>query len=173
MRSRLSAFPKREVERGAFSHCGFRPDRPAVRGNNPLHDTQADLFAFELRRSVQALERTEQLCRILHVEAGAIVAHEIGRLAVAFGAADLDPCAPGAGREFPGVPEQVFQRDFYQAGIALDHQGRRDRASVKPGKLVFIQRHDQIFLSCRMRRFNQHDPSRQTRPAVVATLPEV
>src|SRR5712691_12960151 len=65
-----------EVKRGAFAGFAFGPGTPAVAGDDAAHVGEADPAAFKFVRSVQPLEHPEQLVRILHVEAHAVVAHE-------------------------------------------------------------------------------------------------
>src|SRR5580698_9973427 len=65
-----------EEERAAFPCLGFGPDPAAVAAQDAVHDRQADAAALEFGRRMQPLERVEQLCRVLHVEPGAVVTHE-------------------------------------------------------------------------------------------------
>ena len=66
------------------------PHPPAMPGNDPLDDGEPDPGTWELG-AMETLEDAEELVDILHVEAGAVIADEIHRLAGAGGAADLDP----------------------------------------------------------------------------------
>ena len=64
---------------------------------------QADARARELRLGVQALEGIEELPNIGHLEARAVVAHEVRRLAIAVVRTELDPGRIAGAGEFPGV----------------------------------------------------------------------
>src|SRR5688500_17994525 len=94
--------------------------------DHALHRGQAYPGAAELLRAVQPLERTEQLVREAHVEAGAVVAHEeYAALAVAHGA-DLDPRMLDARRELPGIANQVVEHDAQQLRIGIGVQAIPD-----------------------------------------------
>src|SRR6185312_4088308 len=64
-------------ERRADVGSRFRPDLAPVAVDDALDDREPDAGAFELFRAVKALEDAEQLVRITHVEAGAVVTHII------------------------------------------------------------------------------------------------
>src|SRR5260221_102003 len=69
---------------------GIRLNVAAVTANNALDGREPDPGALEFLIRVQALEHAEELLGIRHVEAGAVVAHEIGAAPVAGNGADLD-----------------------------------------------------------------------------------
>jgi len=50
--------------------------------NDALDRGEPDAGSLELLGGVQALKHSEELARIGHVEAGAVVAHEIGNAAI-------------------------------------------------------------------------------------------
>src|SRR2546426_6278608 len=62
-----------EVEGCSPIDGSLGPDPAAVPGDDAPHRRETDAGALEFGRGVQALEHTEQLVRILHVEAGTVV----------------------------------------------------------------------------------------------------
>src|SRR5262245_32973146 len=71
----------REVEGRARPGRGLGPHAATMTVDHALDDGQADPGPGKLVHGVQALERTEELARVVHVEADAVVAHGIGRAA--------------------------------------------------------------------------------------------
>src|SRR5690606_4407799 len=83
---------KREAEGGAAPGFAVRLGAPTMARQHPAHAGQADAGAGEFAGRVQALEYAEQLAGVLHVEAGAVVAHlEFVRTVVGLAVAHLDP----------------------------------------------------------------------------------
>src|SRR5580765_1055777 len=78
-------FPQSEIERRPLVRLRFRPHAAAMAVHHALHDREADAGAFELLLVVQALEHAEELVRVLHVEADAVVLH-VDRLLAVLGA---------------------------------------------------------------------------------------
>ncbi len=96
--------------------------------HDALYRGEADAGALVLVRRMQALEGAEQLVGIAHVEAGAVVAHEEGRLLPVAQQADLDARLLGLGAELPRIADQVLQRRAQQArvGVGLHAVPHRD-----------------------------------------------
>src|SRR5260370_19472792 len=119
---------EREEEHRALAGRGIGPDAPAVPVHDALYRGEADAGALVLVRRMQALEGAEQLVGIAHVEAGAVVAHEEGRLLPVAQQADLDARLPGLGAELPRIADQVLQRRAQQArvGVGLHAVPHRD-----------------------------------------------
>src|SRR5262245_9937420 len=69
---------KAEAEGGAAAGLALGAHRAAVALHDALHDGEAHAVALELGFAVQALEHAEELAGMAHVEAGAVVAHEVG-----------------------------------------------------------------------------------------------
>src|SRR5690606_26913805 len=67
---------ERKAEHGPLPGDGIRPDASAVALEDPAGRSQTDAGTFEFVLPVQPLEQAEQLRRIPHVEADAVVAHE-------------------------------------------------------------------------------------------------
>src|SRR5438552_10434343 len=84
---------QREVKGRPLVGHAARPDPSAVARGDPGDGREAHPGAGEVALGVQALEYAEQLVAVGHVEAGAVVAHEVGDLAALCGRADLDPRA--------------------------------------------------------------------------------
>src|SRR5580704_17810345 len=82
---------KREEECRSLVDTGFRPDVSAVATDDPLDGGESDPGSLEFLNGMQALKHAEELSGMRHVEAGAIVAHEIGASAVGWNGADFDP----------------------------------------------------------------------------------
>src|SRR5688500_1210337 len=72
---------QREREGSPLPHHALRPHPSAQPVDDALHRRQPDAGPRELAGEVEALERPEQPVRVGHVETGAVVAHEIRRLA--------------------------------------------------------------------------------------------
>lgn len=116
--------PEREVEsRSRIDGC-FGPDAAAVAMNDALHGREADARAGKFCLAMQTLEWAEQLAGIAHVESGAVITDEIACAAptVYLGGAELDTWGCSLGGEFPGIPEQIRQRNAYQVGIGVGDQ---------------------------------------------------
>src|SRR5690606_2139914 len=97
----------------------FGPDLAAVPPDHPPHRGQSHPVARELLLAMQALERAEQLGRVLLAESGTVVAHEADRVVPRVRlAAHLDPRARRARGEFPGVANQVLQQVADKVWIA-------------------------------------------------------
>src|SRR5690554_5585465 len=106
----LQLLGQREVERRALANRALREHLPAVALDDAPEGSQADAGALVVLGGVQAREGREQLARVLHVEADAVVAHVITRLALALRPAKLDPGVGRVLRELPGVVQHVEQR---------------------------------------------------------------
>ena len=96
-----------EEERGPLINFALRPDTPAMARDNSSDDRQPNTGAGELC-SMQALEGSEQLVGISHVEADAIVADEVDSHAVADFCADRDDGPVPRPGIFDGIAEQIF-----------------------------------------------------------------
>src|SRR5215470_4332417 len=105
---------QREVKGGSLTETAFGPDAPAVPVNDALDRRQTDPGARELGGGVEALERPEELVRVGHVEADAVVANEEVPV---LGAAELDLADRLLPGELPRVLEEVGQRDAEEARV--------------------------------------------------------
>src|ERR1700691_5990108 len=74
--SRFPVPSQGEIESGSVINLRLGPDTPPVLLNDALHRRQAHTGAFKFLFRVHALKHAEELLRILHVEAGAVVTHE-------------------------------------------------------------------------------------------------
>src|SRR5690348_13184124 len=108
-----------ETEHGALPGLAFGPGAAAVQRRDPGHGGEADAGAGELGFGVQALERAEELVGVLHLEAGAVVAHAEGGGAGVFLGEDLDAGRGGLGGELPGVADEVVQHDLHEAAVGV------------------------------------------------------
>ena len=88
--------------------------------NDAPHIGEPDTGALKLGLRMQALEHTEQLIRILHVEPHAVVANAAHGLAVTAGAGDIDRGHRAWMSVFHGVPEQIHEHQAQHAGIGPD-----------------------------------------------------
>src|SRR5262245_37123825 len=66
---------EREAEFRAAAERRLRPDPSAVAFDDAAHGREANAGAFELVLAMQALEYAEELARLAHVEADAVVPH--------------------------------------------------------------------------------------------------
>src|SRR5207249_10208403 len=90
----------------------------------------------ELLRAVEPLECAEQFVDVGHVEAGAVVTHEVRGTAVMRDAPDLDARSGTLPRELPGILEQVLQDHAHETGIRGDVEPRRDRDIDAPRRVA-------------------------------------
>ena len=113
--------------------CGLRPDPAAVLVDDALHGGQADAGARELPCVVKSLERAEQLAGVGHVEAHAVVAHEIGRLRRRL-RSGRTRCAPAiaAAVNFQALSSRFSSATSQQPRIALGLTGPA-RWRTRPG----------------------------------------
>src|SRR5262245_12629808 len=100
---------KREIERRALIDGAFGPDAASVTRDDALDGGEANAGPGEVLLRVEALERAKQLGCELHIEPGAVIAHEVyGAAVAALRAPKLDPGAGPLARELPRVAEQVL-----------------------------------------------------------------
>src|SRR3990172_1040595 len=114
---------KSKIKNSALVFFAFGPYRAAVPLDYPVDSREPYPRARELVLPVEALERVEELLRILHLETGAIVLHEKNRFAVpdARGAYLYPRCLPVA-RELPCVPDKVLHRYPQEAGVSRNRK---------------------------------------------------
>ena len=93
---------------------------------------------------MQALEHTEQLVHVLHVEAGAVVPDHERPPAVRFGRAELDPRPRLLGGVFPAVAQQILERDAQQGRIGASLEPRGDHEFHSPGRIRALQLGDDL-----------------------------
>src|SRR6266545_7856263 len=113
-----------EVERGSPIDGAVGPDAAAVPGDDAADRREADAGAFELRRGVQSLEHAEQLVRVLHVEAGAVVPNQERVRSVHFDGSEFDPRPRLLRRVLPAVAEEVLEGHPQQARISPRREPR-------------------------------------------------
>src|SRR5262245_13839687 len=71
-----------EIKNGARAGLPFGPHPPAMPGNDPPDDRQANSGAFEFLCGMQSLKDAKKFVGVLHVESGAVVLHEKDRAAI-------------------------------------------------------------------------------------------
>src|SRR5258706_1435833 len=114
-----------EREGRALLDGALGPDPSSVALDDTRDRREADPRSLELVGAVQPLEGAEELVRVRHLEAGAVVPHEeVGRVPV--GAAELDPRRAVLARELPGIPEQVLEDHAQEARVSGRPQSLRD-----------------------------------------------
>src|SRR3569832_2647115 len=79
----------------------------------PFPKAKTHEFAFR----VQALKRLEKFVDIGHIEAGAVVAHEIHRPTILLARAEGDLRVAGFTCELPVIAQQILQGDAYEPRI--------------------------------------------------------
>src|SRR6185312_16496556 len=104
---------------------GLRPYAAAVAADDPMRGRQSEAQAFELALRMQALKGTEELAGVAHVEANAVVAHEIDERVTGLHT-ELDEGWLAATRELPGVMQQRLERRGHQRRIGLGGDVLRD-----------------------------------------------
>ena len=76
-------------------------------GNDTLDDGESDAGSLKFLNGMQALEHTEQLVGIPHVETGTIVSNKVYDFVVIDGAADLNYSGLPETAELDGIGQQV------------------------------------------------------------------
>src|SRR5919108_4536467 len=108
---------KREIKGRATAGGPLGPDLAAVAVDDALDRGEPDARARELVGRVQPLKRAEQLGRVGHIEAGAVVAYVKRPPPVVCRDADVHMRGRALARELPGIAEQVLQHDAQQSRI--------------------------------------------------------
>ena len=102
--------------------------------NDALYGRQADSSAFIFVDTMQPLKRTKQLVGIGHIKSRAVIAYRINVTPVLRHGSDLDACRVGSAREFPGIPQQIFECDPDQMFVPFNtHPGGDDDVSWRTG----------------------------------------
>ena len=96
--------------------------RTVVTADDAGDGGEADAGALEVLVAVQAVEGVEELVRVVHVEARAVVADEEGLLLRV--PAEVDDGRVYLGGELDGVAEEVFEGDAEELGVGVDGAGR-------------------------------------------------
>src|SRR5712692_3188307 len=106
---------------------GFCPYPAAVPVNDALHRCQPDARAFKFVVAVKALKWPEQVRRVFHVEARAVVAHKVHLLILSIPeSSELDQGREMVGRKLPGIANQVVKHDVYQTFVTMGRDTIRD-----------------------------------------------
>src|SRR5579863_5067676 len=137
-----------EIHGCALTLAAVGPYLAAMTGHDPVHDGQPDAGTFELIRGMQTLEDAEELLRIAHVEARAVVAHVVHRLISLTERPELDAGRIPAAAEFKRIGEQIDQYLLNQRRIApavgelpdLNHGRRAGARGGEPGEDLQSQR---------------------------------
>src|SRR5467141_2207467 len=79
-----------EVERRSLIDHALGPDPAAVPVDDASDGGEADAGALEVGSGMQSLEHAEQLVRVLHVEAGAVIPDHEGLAPVRVGGSEFD-----------------------------------------------------------------------------------
>src|SRR6185369_7079789 len=111
------------------------PDSSSMAPDDPLHSSEADAGSFEFLGGVQPLEDAKQSPGIGHVKAGTVIAQDEGFSAGEILDTELDPGMGTAPGKFPGISQQVLQRNRQQAGITDNNQaatGQEFHLAVRP-----------------------------------------
>jgi hypothetical protein len=118
----LRAGREGEVERRTFVDGTVRPDRAAVAMHGADDGGQTDSAAGELALAVKPMEGAEQRLGVRHLEAGAVVGHEVHRHAVLLDRPEPNPRVIRLGRELEGVAQQVLQHALHEPAIPVGDQ---------------------------------------------------
>ena len=87
--------------------------------DDALDRCQPDPSADKLRLAMQALKHAEQALDVFHIEAGTVIANEVGDLAKLSTNPKLDFRVGGERTELPGVGQQVLHHHPQQYPISL------------------------------------------------------
>ena len=102
---------------------GLCPDAPPVLQHDSVHGREPDAGARILGSLVHALEGREELGRVGHVEARAVVAHAVRPALLP---AELYSGALLARGELAGVVEEVGQGDLDEPAVAMGLEAALD-----------------------------------------------
>jgi hypothetical protein len=95
------------------------PDAPAVLQNDALYGGQADAGAFKIV-AVQTLEGREQLVRVEHIEADAIIADKESRAAVHLNLAYFNNCGIAGTSVLDGIGQQIGEHLAHETIVTYD-----------------------------------------------------
>src|SRR5262245_8623595 len=109
---------ERELERGAATRLRLHVDAAAVPAHDLVDDGEADARAFESLFAMQPLEHLEELVRVVHVEADAVVLDEVRNAVRRRRAADSDASFRVLARELDGVRDEIDEDLSDEVGIA-------------------------------------------------------
>ena len=143
---------KSEMECCSLAHCSFGPSATAVTTEYALYGSQANTGAFELGYGMETLEGQEQFIDIGHIEAGAVVAHEIFRFTILLRNTEFYPWLGTLLGKLPGIAQQVVQHYAEEVGIASGCHSFRDDQVNLAFRLPFLQ-----FSENRLRHFAKID----------------
>ena len=87
--------------------------------DDPLNDGESDPRSFVLLALMQPLEDPEELVRVLHIEAGAVVANEEHGAFGGFTGTDLDARGRLVLRILERVAQQVDEDLLQQVGVGV------------------------------------------------------
>src|SRR6266851_4928171 len=107
-----------EVERCPLVHGAFRPDSAAVPIDDAPDGGEADARTLEVGGGMQPLEHAEQLVRVFHVEASAVVPDHEGPAPVCVGGSELDSWSRLLRGVLPAVAEQIVEGHAQEPGVA-------------------------------------------------------
>ncbi len=109
---------KCEIERRPSAHFSLRSNSSTVPVYDAVHNRKTDACAFKLVVTVKPLKCANELLHVLHVEARAIVPHEIGHFAIVLLAPDFNNCPFLLACEFEDVGKQIGKNLLEQSRIA-------------------------------------------------------
>src|SRR4029450_2282947 len=114
---------------------------------------KSDPASFEFVRGVQSLKRPEKFLRVVHVEADAIVSHEIDILACARLTAHLNCRGRLISGEFDRIGKEVVKNLRYKTLVAV--RGRQ--FSEVERDVSFFARCGLLLLECGLGQFSHSD----------------
>ena len=77
--------------------------------DDALRDGQTNTRTLEFAGLMESVERGVEFVRIIHIEAGSVVTHEIGGSVARYLSSEFDTRGFPVPREFPGIGNEVFQ----------------------------------------------------------------
>src|SRR5688572_25125607 len=106
----VSSTRQGKTEFGALVDDAAGFDPAAVAFDDAAGERESDAGSHELLHAVQALEYSKQLVHVRHVEADAVVAHDVNTFGAGLLAADLDDGGRAIACVFQGVVDEVIKR---------------------------------------------------------------
>src|SRR5438445_6273251 len=113
----------------AFLYFPSRPNFAAMPADDFLHHCQTDAGALELGQRMEALECAEHLAGVGGIKTRPVIANKKDSAAILLLGSHLDDGRRMLAGEFPGIPQQMLERNAQKIGIAFDREPWLDRKS--------------------------------------------
>ncbi len=144
----VSRLRQGKEERRPGSDPRFGPDFTTMAEYDALDGRKTDAGTDELTRIVQSCEYAEKLVRVLHIEAGAVIADIIYRSGAALIDPELNQCVALESAVFPGVVKKIDHNYFQKTEIAGNNNIGCDAGSDRSTGIFQRQLFQRRFGNC-------------------------